>query len=205
MENTAKNPNENIKKKILFQNRVRHLFNNCLINTERTNFGDYYRNKFEVSNNVKFFIRYINKNNKIEEDYIYPNTLHTFGFMLFEEGYLNVLGFSVKIKGFKRLSKDESLLLNIKFSKNHFGNNLISPIWNIPNNKTLNDYTYYLQFYQTFDNELVYQMSSKSGHLVGKLDPLKRKFDSNHFKNFLQIEEELIIKLKKMSFCFCDC
>ena len=36
--------------------------------------------------------------------------------------------------------------------------------------------------------------------MVGKLDPLRGKFDTDHFKNWLQIEQRMILRLKKMKF-----
>jgi hypothetical protein len=150
--------------------RVEHIFNNYIFKCKK--FYDYHSKRFELSNSIKFYVEY-SMNGRKESGEIYPQMLYNFGCLLFNDN-INIITFKCKLFGeLKEKFKNlsDEFFLKIKFSKDHF-NNIISNIWKV-NNK---------------------------GYLVGKLDPLRGKFEADHFRNWLQIEQRMILSLIKMKF-----
>ena len=64
----------------------------------------------------------------------------------------------------------------------------------------LKDYEYYVQVFQDINNILYFQLTSSSGYLIGKLNPLRRLFKCDFFKNRIPIDNYEIKKIKKMYF-----
>lgn len=164
--------------------------------------------RFCDSRNVRYSIEYATFGETIS-NYITPQYFHSVGKFSFGSSSSNTITLGCEFFGkfeyqmrdtLDLLDESKKLLLDIRFNKNHF-NTLIPKIWKITP-RDIGNCEYSIHLYQDIDNNLYFQLTSKNGHLVGVLNPLKGKCEANFFKNRLQVSYEEIKRINKLQFFY---
>ncbi len=192
-------------------NRYKNIINSYFSRGFKKTRVNLFSKKMSSTKNIIYSLLY-SENNKEFFKYVSPQCLHKVGKFFFNmDEYGNLMNSTINIKcefkgEFRRkmrpimnlLDCKSELTLDIRFSKELFSKTLVSNIWSVDKNIKLEEDEYYLHLYHSIDNELIFQLSSNKGYLVGELNPLKGKYEANFIKNFLQIREGKVNKLKKL-------
>lgn len=180
--------------------RHKHIFSSFInaSNEEINNLTE----RFCESRNVVYTIYYDNV-----LKYITPQYLHYVGLFSFDSGSSTTITVGCEFFGkfakkmfntIELLGKSKRMKLDIRFNKEYF-NSILPMFWTV-SQKRISSTEYSVYLYQDVDNNLYFQLTSRKGHLLGKLNPLERKLGANFFGDPIQVSNEDIEKLSKLKF-----